>query len=77
MKKLLAIVLAVVMMMAMGLSVAAEISPEAPIISGDGDQNDSPTSPQTGYTFVIVAAGAVVACLAASGVAAKKLIADK
>lgn len=76
MKKLLVIALAVVMMMAMGLSVAAEISPEAPVISGDGDTNDSPTSPQTGHTFVIVAAGAAIACLTVGGVAAKKLIAE-
>lgn len=76
MKKLLVLVLALVMLLAMGLSVAAEISPEAPVISGDGDKNDSPTSPQTGNTLVIVAAGAVVACLAVGGVAAKKLIAE-
>ncbi len=76
MKKLLVLALALVMMLAMGLSVAAEISPEAPVISGDGDTNNSPTSPQTGHTFVIVAAGAVIATLAVGSVAAKKLIAE-
>ncbi len=74
MKKILALVLALMLMATMAVSVAAEISPEADIIP-DGGKNESPTSPQTGDTMFLVIAGVVVASLTTAAVATKKLTA--
>ena len=76
MKKLFAVLLAVLMMAAFTVTAFAEISPTASIIttttgSVDGGSNDSSTSPQTGYALVIPAIALAAASIA--GVAAKKL----
>lgn len=76
MKKILAIVLALMLMTTLAVSAAAEISPTAPVIPDTG-KNDSPTSPQTGDTLMLVVAGVVVASLSTAVIAGKKLAAKE
>lgn len=78
MKKLFAVVLAVMLMASFTVTAFAEISPTAPVITtttgtAPSGSNDSPTAPQTGYTLLIPAIALAVAGVA--GVAAKKLAA--
>ena len=75
MKKILALCLALMLMAAMAVSVAAEISPEAEVIP-DAGQNQSPVSPQTGNGLLLVVAGVAVASLTTATVATKKLTAN-
>lgn len=85
MKKMLSVVLALVLMMALTVPAFAAISPEGGVITtttggagNDGDQNDSPTSPPTGNTvWFVLAGGVLVASLTAVTVASKKLAESK
>ena len=76
MKKLFAVVLAVLLMASFTVPALAEISPTAPTITtttgtAPSGSNDSSTSPQTGYTLLIPAIALAAAGIA--GVTAKKL----
>ena len=75
MKKMLAVVLAVLLMASFTVTALAEISPTAPVITtttgtAPSGSNDSPTAPQTGYTLLIPA---IAFAAGVAGVAAKKL----
>lgn len=70
MKKLLSILLAVALMAALSVTAFAATSPEGDVVPPGG--NDSPDSPQTGYSLVLLVSGAT-ASLATSGIAVKKL----
>ncbi len=75
MKKVFAVVLAVLMMASFAVPALAEISPTAPTITTTGTapsgSNDSSTSPQTGYMLLIPVMA--LATAGAAGFAAKKL----
>ena len=76
MKKVFAVVLAVLLMASFTVTAFAEISPTAPTITATtgsvpSGSNDSSTAPQTGYTLLIPAIALAAAGVA--GVAAKKL----
>ncbi len=76
MKKMFAVLLAVLMMAAFTVPAFAEISPTAPVITTTtgtkpSGSNDSPTAPQTGASLLIPVAALAAAGIA--GVAAKKL----
>lgn len=76
MKKLFAVVLAVLLMASFTVTALAEISPTAPVITtttgtAPSGSNNSSTAPQTGYTLLIPAIALAAAGVA--GVAAKKL----
>ena len=76
MKKILALLVAVLLMATLTVTAFAEISPTAPVITtttgtAPSGSNDSPTAPQTGYTLLIPAIA--LAAAGTAGVAAKKL----
>ena len=76
MKKILAVLVAVLMMAALTVPALAEISPTAPVITtttgtAPSGSNDSPTAPQTGYSLLIPMAAVAVA--GGVGVLASKL----
>lgn len=76
MKKVFAVVLALLLMANFTVTAFAEISPTAPVITtttgtAPSGSNDSPTAPQTGYTLLIPAIALAAAGVA--GIAAKKL----
>ncbi len=70
MKKWLSVMLALVLMMILSVSAFAEISPNAPV--KDPNQNDSPSSPPTGCSVVLLVSAAATS-LASAGFAVKKL----
>ncbi len=76
MKKIVALVLAVMLMASFTVTAFAEISPTAPVITtttgtAPSGSNDSPTAPQTGYTLLIPMIALATAGVA--GITAKKL----
>lgn len=76
MKKLVAVVLAVLLTASFTVTALAEESPTAPVITTTtgtvpSGSNDSPTAPQTGYMLLIPAIALAAAGVA--GIAAKKL----
>ncbi len=76
MKKLFAVVLAVLLMASFTVTALAEISPTASTIttttgSVPNGSNDSSTAPQTGYMLLVPAIA--LAAAGAAGVAVKKL----
>lgn len=70
MKKWLSAVLALALMLTLSVSAFAEISPNAPV--KDPNQNDSPSSPPTGCSVVLLVTAAATS-LASAGLAVKKL----
>ena len=75
MKKILAVLVAVLMMAAFTVPALAEISPTAPVITTGtttpGGSNNSSTAPQTGYSLLIPVAAMAVA--GGAGILATKL----
>lgn len=75
MKKLLALVMALVLMFTMALPVFAEISPTAEVITTT--QPAPQTSPVTdSFNWIVLVAGSAAVCLTAALLASKKAAKD-
>lgn len=72
MKKILSVLLAVVLMAALSVTAFAAVSPGATVVPPTDDGNQSPQSPQTGASVVLLVTAAA-ASLASAGLAVKKL----
>ncbi len=74
MKKLFAVLMMCLMLTVCVLPVSAEISPTAPTVTKPG--NDSPQAPQTGDTWVYVAAATLAVGTVGVITASKKLASE-